>query len=279
MREARLIPLALRRFAPGFDVWSVHSDALGRSLDPYLACDVFEMQVPHFPPHPHAGFSAVTYMLPTSEGGFVNRDSLGDRSFIMPGDVHWTEAANGIMHEEVPIERGVVARGLQLFVDLPADQKNTFPKVYHRAADQIPRRRFGDAVGRLITGADEFPGGAIQPRTSCLLVDLEIPPRGIATMRTPSDWSVFGLRLEGALSFETADDEARRVNVVDFGSEGGWVVAEAGERGARLVLLGGRPLRQPLVHSGPFVMSSTEELTDAKRRFAAGDMGHLAPSF
>ena len=101
-----------RSRSSGLTIAQLHADVLGASLDPFLMCDCFWMAQPFFPPHPHAGFSAVTYMLPESDGGFVNRDSLGHRNLIRPGALHWTEAARGVMHEEVPITPGLSCQGL-----------------------------------------------------------------------------------------------------------------------------------------------------------------------
>lgn len=279
MRNPRFVTLPMHEFVPGFRAWMLRGEALGRSLDPYIACDIFEMSVPHFPPHPHAGFSAVTYMLPSSPGGFINRDSLGDRSMICPGDVHWTEAASGMIHEEVPSAIGTMARGLQLFIDLPADKKLESPRVYHRASSEIPRRRFGDAIGRVIADGGLGIVQAIHSRSTVLLIDLEIPSSGIATLDVPHDWNLFGLRVDGKLSLEPMDQHEQPVVLVDLADGDGSVVLEAEGHGARVVLLGGPRLRQPLAFGGSFVMSTPEQLTDAKRRYASGAMGRLAPSF
>ncbi|MFB2920991.1 MULTISPECIES: pirin family protein [Aerosakkonema] len=100
----------------GFSDYNLH-DQLGVSLDPFLNLVDFHMSQPTFKPHPHAGFSAVTYMFEDSEGAFINRDSLGDRSRIAPGDLHWTQAGSGMLHEEVPERAGVDCHGLQMFVN------------------------------------------------------------------------------------------------------------------------------------------------------------------
>jgi len=78
------------------------------------------MRAPIFPPHPHTGFSAVTYMFEDSAGSFQNRDSLGDRALIHPGDLHWTQAGSGLMYEEVPSLPGTLCHGAQIFVNLAA---------------------------------------------------------------------------------------------------------------------------------------------------------------
>src|SRR5207253_5326412 len=88
-------------------------------LDPFLGIDHFSMRVPRSPPHPHAGFCALTYVFEDSEGALVSRDSLGHTSVVHPRDLCWTTAGRGIVHEEVP-ESGRVVHGLQVFVNLPA---------------------------------------------------------------------------------------------------------------------------------------------------------------
>ena len=107
-------------------------------LDPFINLDDFRMSEPTFPPHPHAGFSAVTYMFEDSAGAFTNRDSLGDHSRIGPGSLHWTQAAAGMMHEEIPEQRGLVCHGLQMFVNLRSDHKNAAPRAFHVDAAAVP---------------------------------------------------------------------------------------------------------------------------------------------
>jgi hypothetical protein len=145
--------LAEAQMGPGFSAHGLrHVD--GVSLDPFLSVDHFRMSQPTFPPHPHAGFSAVTYMFEDSPGGFINRDSLGDVSRIGPGALHWTQAARGMMHEEIPERRGVEGHGLQMFVNLRADHKQPPPaRVPRRRPREVPevtsrRRRAGPRACR-----------------------------------------------------------------------------------------------------------------------------------
>jgi redox-sensitive bicupin YhaK (pirin superfamily) len=134
-----------KRRAAGLSIAQLHGEHLTGQLDPFLAIDHFEMALPFFPPHPHAGFSAVTYLFPQSQNGFVNRDSRGEALQIHPGDLHWTAAGSGVVHEEVPITRGVVCHGLQIFVNLHSSKKWMAPQALHLAAAQVP---VVDAGGR-----------------------------------------------------------------------------------------------------------------------------------
>ncbi len=275
MQPSAVMPLLSRQVADGLKIAKVTAEALGEPLDPFLMCDCFEMAQPFFPPHPHAGFSAVTYILPESEGGFVNRDSLGDKSLIRPGGVHWTEAARGVMHEEVPIVRGQVVRGLQIFVNLPAVHKLGAPRIYHAEPESIPVWSEGDASVRVLAGSLEQVRSVVQPRTDCAIWDVTVRGGGSARLPVPTDWRVFGVVTDGAL----AQHGPTGLAAVRLHPEGGAVQLTAADIGARVVLLAGRPLNEPLALDGPFVMSTREQLLDAKRRFVNGEMGHLQPSF
>jgi redox-sensitive bicupin YhaK (pirin superfamily) len=109
---------APRQAHGGFEVAGLRSPQM--SMDPYLAIDHFVISRPQFRPHPHAGFSAVTLMFEDSPGSISNRDSTGTHVTLDPGDLHWTQAGSGIVHEEVPSEPPTPCHGAQIFIDLPA---------------------------------------------------------------------------------------------------------------------------------------------------------------
>ena len=102
------IVLPEHRMSAGFTARSLRGLP---GLDPFLNVDHFRMSEPTFPPHPHAGFSAVTLMFEDSPGSFTNRDSRGDRSVIGPGALHWTQAGSGMMHERSRSSAGSSATG------------------------------------------------------------------------------------------------------------------------------------------------------------------------
>ena len=260
---------------PGLKIAQLHEEILGVSLDPFLMCDCFWMSQPFFPPHPHAGISAVTYMLPESEGGFVNRDGRGDRSLILPGGLHWTEAASGMMHEEVPINPGVVSRGLQIFVNLPADLKMAEPRSYHLEPCDVPVIEFPDVHIRVLAGSLNDVQSPVQPRTVCALLDVSLRPHTTMTLPLPGNWNAFGILTQGSLS----GFPAKALAAVRFVNDAEELVICTENEGARLVIFAGKPLNDPLAFGGPIVMSSAAQLQDAKRRYAAGEMGHLKASF
>jgi redox-sensitive bicupin YhaK (pirin superfamily) len=233
-------------------------------LDPFLNVDLFHMSQPTFPPHPHAGFSAVTYMLPESEGGFVNRDSFGDHSAIEPGAIHWTQAGRGMMHEEVPARAGVDCWGFQIFVDLAAADELGAPRAFHAAPYHVPLVELEGARVRVAAGTFgpvRSPLDALA--TSVDLFDVRVLP--VAEGRR-------------AWAFEL-DAVGGAHRLVRFSDEGADVKLHADGRELRALVGAGVPLRQPRVWSGPFCLTTTERIAEARRAYQRGDMGRLTPSF
>lgn len=110
-----------------FRAFTLRGGQSDQSIDPFLAVDHAWIGGPTFPPHPHAGFSAVSYLFLDSETGIDNRDALGNRNLIQPGGLHWTVAGSGVVHEEVPAEPGKTVHMLQVFINLPLDRQTQAP--------------------------------------------------------------------------------------------------------------------------------------------------------
>jgi redox-sensitive bicupin YhaK (pirin superfamily) len=237
-------------------------------LDPFIMVDHFRMSEPTFAPHPHAGFSAVTYLFDDSATGLVSRDSLGGEHVIPPGGVHWTLAGRGVMHDEFPAETGREAHGLQIFVNLPADQKLRAPGVMHLAPEQMPHR-----AGIGWRAVQVFGGAA----------DLTLP--------SPTALSIVDIDAGASFDLALADDEQGFAVIVQGGGraadlplsagralslpEGGRARIEADDA-LRLACFSGRPLREPVVRHGPFVMSDEGQIVAALQRFQSGGMGRLS---
>ena len=270
-----VIPMTPVQRSTGLRIAQLHEHVLGASLDPFLGCDCFWMAQPFFPPHPHAGMSAVTYMLPESVGGFVNRDSHGDRSLIYPGTLHWTEAARGIMHEEVPIAPGVECQGLQIFVNLHSSQKLADARSYHLKAIEVPVLNYEGASVRVLVGKQNDVTSPVQPRTECGLWDVSLEPNAKLVLPLPKGWNAFGVLNQGAL----AGFGASGLAAVRFRQNTSEIVIVAAAEPVRMVVFSGKPLNEQLVFGGPMVMNTSAQLEDAKRRFFAGEMGHLDKSF
>jgi redox-sensitive bicupin YhaK (pirin superfamily) len=274
---------AKKSLAPGLAMYQVRPPLLGAEMDPFLMIDHFFMAEPFFPPHPHAGFSAVTYMFEDSEGSFINRDSLGDRSIIGPGDLHWTQAARGVHHEEAPQERGRVCHGAQIFVNLAAKHKHEPPRAFHVTAAQMPV--IADGTGtRIKVVAGSYDGHASpldQLLTPVTMLDVQLKAGARFEHDLPPDWNVFALVVRGEGRFG-AEDSAVAVSeggAVAFADDGTKVIAEAGASGLYLLLCAAAPLNEPVFAQGPFVASNAEQMREIVAHYRAGGMGHLEASF
>lgn len=267
-----------RQAAPGFTDASIHANG-ALDLDPFLAITDFRMSEPIFAPHPHAGFSAVTYSFPDSAGAFINRDSLGDRSRIGPGALHWTQAASGMMHEEVPEVRGVETHGLQLFVNLPAARELAPPQAFHLDGEDVPEVRPAPGVLlRIVVGEQ---GGVRSPVGPLLhpitMVDAHLEARASTELQLGADDRAVLLVVDGSARVGDVELAAHSVATADGPSTA--LRLDAGEDGAHVLVLAGVPIGEPVAFGGPFAMSSAERLADARDRFQRGEMGSLAPSF
>jgi len=134
---AEVIPTPWHRFRSNSGAWLLHPADLS-AFDPFVMVDHFVMPDAAFAPHPHAGFSAVTYLFEDSAGRARNRDSFGTDNDLLPGSLHWTQAGSGMLHEELPSTPGSAAHGLQLFVNSARVHKNVPPEAFHLASDEVP---------------------------------------------------------------------------------------------------------------------------------------------
>ena len=235
-------------------------------LDPFIMVDHFRMSEAVFAPHPHAGFSAVTYLFDDSASGVVSRDSLGGEHEILPGGLHWTLAGRGVIHDEVPITPGTTVHGLQIFVNLPAEQKLREPRVMRLSPEQMPRR-----VGPGWRAVQVFGGTA----------ELALP--------WPAALAVVDVDAGATFAPELADGEQGFALVIHGSGQAGGLPLSVGralslpgtvplraDEALRLAIFTGRPLAEPVVRHGPFVMSDEGQIVAALQRFQTGGMGRLA---
>lgn len=260
------LPVQRSRGAAGFSAAALRGAV--QATDPFIAVDHFRMTQATFGAHPHAGFSAVTYLFPDSETALLSRDSLGGERLITPGSVHWTLAGRGVMHEEVPAEPGRSVHGLQMFVNLPAAQKQRAPAVLHLAAEQMPQRH-----GSGWQEVQVFGGAA----------PLALPVFAALRVVQVQAGATYGAELaEGEQGFAWLISGQGRLGIDGLAEGDAWVLSPDTPLQAAAPLLlavfSGRPLREPVVQHGPFVMNSEAEIVSAMQRFQAGDMGRLSPT-
>ena len=245
-------------------------------VDPFLLFDHFGSENPEdyiagFPMHPHRGIETVTYVL---DGKVTHRDSMGNEGTIGPGDVQWMTAGGGIMHEEMPGAHQDRMAGFQLWVNLPAKLKMTRPRYQEITSSQIPevRREDGTRI-RIIAGTVAGVHGPVtEIAADPAYLDIAIPPNGSFRHPIRRGHSAFAYLFEGSGRFATAQGKDRTVpppQLIVF-DDGDYVKVRATEAGARLLLVSGKPLGEPIARYGPFVMNTKEEIRQALRDLQNG---------
>jgi hypothetical protein len=246
-------------------------------LDPVLSIELFHMSERTFAPHPHAGFSAVTYMLPESEGALRNRDSLGDRSLIGPGAVHWTQAGAGVVHEELPETIGQDCWGFQIFVDLAAANKQLAARVFHAKAGDIPEVVGTGSKVRVLVGALDgarSPVAAVGELATVLeLFDVTLEPGAVLELPLAAGQRAFVFAIDG--SGEVGEQPIDGHEIVVLSEDGEGVTLRGHGQTLRALVCAAAPLRQPVMWGGPFVMTNDADLSAARARYDAGEMGTL----
>jgi hypothetical protein len=245
------------------------------ALDPFLLLDEFGTERPEdyiagFPDHPHRGFETVTYML---EGRMRHRDNQGNEGVLVPGAVQWMTAGRGIVHSEMPEQQEGRVRGFQLWVNLPAWDKMTTPRYQEFGPGEIPEATPADGVRlRVIAGEAAGVRGPIeQPATAPIYLDLGLHAGARLVQPVPEGHNAFAYVFEGAARVgEGLDAATLSAGELAVLGPGGPVIVEGREADARLILVAGRPLNEPVARYGPFVMNTREELAQAFADFQAG---------
>lgn len=244
-------------------------------LDPFLLLDEFGTDRPEdylagFPEHPHRGFETVTYML---DGRMRHKDNHGNEGVLVPGGVQWMTAGRGLVHSEMPEQESGRMRGFQLWVNLPARDKMTAPRYQEFAPDRIPVARPAEGVEvKVIAGRVGDASGPIdQPATDPVYLDIGLQPGVAWEYALPDGHAAFAYVFEGEAAIGHGGD-ARQVPAQSLAVLGGGetVGLRAGDAGARLILVAGRPLREPVARHGPFVMNTRQELMQAFVDFQEG---------
>lgn len=244
---------------------------------PVLNLDEFRMTGVTFAPHPHAGFSAISYMFDDSVGAMRNRDSLGHDFAVGPGGIIWTQAGSGVMHDELPETTGEEVYGLQIFINLSSAGKRLPPAVYWHSSGELPVvvDDAGNEV-KVVVGRYGDAASPLEPSEPVSMYDVLLA--GQWGYRLPDGNNATIYVAQGTVAVE-ADSDCRELNKQEaVGAKGEGIMRLSPIDGqARVVLIAGKPLNEPVAEEGPFVMTSREELEDAVARYRAGAMGRLEP--
>lgn len=241
-----------------------------RHLDPFLLLDHFSSDDPDqyiagFPEHPHRGFVTLTYML---DGHMEHRDSMGNHGDLRAGGAQWMKAARGVIHSEMPAQTDGLMRGFQLWINLPATEKMSDPAYQEFDAGAIPQVDDAGVVVRVLSGDYAGRQGPIDdPHTQLRYLDVQLPAGRSFRPSVEAGLSAFLYVFEGDIRAGAIPVPTHALGV--FGN-GPPVDVTAGSAGARFILVAGRPLGEPIMQYGPFVMTSREEIERALTDYRDG---------
>jgi len=253
-------------------------------LDPFLLLDEFNTENPGdyiagFPDHPHRGFETVTYMI---EGNMRHADNAGNGGLLRSGGIQWMTAGRGIVHSEMPEQEGGKMQGFQLWVNLPATLKMSTPRYQEFDPDRVPEiRRDDGALIRVVVGEHDGMDGivsgiAVEP----LYLDVTLPPGAALEQPIAAGHNGFVYVFEGeSVSVTNANgthDGATNDNVIPYRhlavlGDGDWLgLTNTAAQPARMLVVAGRPIGEPIARYGPFVMNTREEIFQAFKDYEEG---------
>jgi hypothetical protein len=258
----------------GVKINRVLTQTLQRRLDPFLMLDAFGSDKPGdyiagFPEHPHRGFETISYMI---NGRMRHKDSAGHEGLITNGGVQWMTAGRGVVHSEMPEQDEGLMEGFQLWLNLPARDKMAKPWYRDIPAEELPRVTTpGGAVVQVIAGSSHGVSGAVQrDGTQPLYLDIALPKGASFDQLLPAGHNAFLYVFRGEVVVEGKAVPATKMAILSnpAGADGVRIHASSD---ARVLLIAGRPLGEPIAQYGPFVMNTQAELQQAVEDFRAGN--------
>jgi len=257
----------------GVKLTRVLTQPLQRRLDPFLMLDAFGSDRPDdyiagFPDHPHRGFETVTYMI---AGRMLHRDSAGHEGLLENGGVQWMTAGRGVIHSEIPQQEEGLMEGFQLWLNLPGRDKLSAPWYRDFAAGELPR--FATAAGvevTVIAGESHGVSGAVTRETTApLYLDVHLPAGARFAQALDAGHNAFVYVYRGEVTVGGTPVPVQRMAILANEAQADGVVIEAASD-AKVLLIAGRPLNEPIAQYGPFVMNTEQEIYQALSDFRDG---------
>lgn len=213
-------------------------------IDPFLGVDHAWMSAPTFPAHPHAGFSAVSYLFLDSETGMSNRDSIGTQNLIRPGGLHWTTAGSGIVHEEVPAETGKTVHSLQTFVNLAREQQNIAPFALILEPQDVPVVQLPGVKVRVPVGSFGDARSPLNPPTAVTMLDISLEESAELAVPVAAGHCAFVMPIFGTAMVDGQNFEHNDLKLPVFPAQGTphVITLQAPHGSAKVMLFSGPPL-------------------------------------
>ena len=243
-----------------------------RNYDPFMLLDQISSDNPDdyiagFPSHPHRGFNTFTYMI---DGDMEHQDSMGNTGNLGPGGAQWMKAASGVIHSEMPKQENGLMRGFQLWINLPAANKMDTPEYQEYKSDAFPLVETADYSVKVLIGRfDDADAPIVDELTGVSYFDVQVSAGGHFRHELPAENNSFIYVFEGDGRFNNQSIPAN--TLIELGSQDNVPELIAGEQGMRLLLVSGKPIDEPVVQYGPFVMNTRDEIDEAMRDYQSNN--------
>ena len=246
-----------------------------RNYDPFMMLDQFSSDNPNdyiagFPSHPHRGFNTFTYMI---DGDMEHKDSMGNTGNLGPGGAQWMKAASGVIHSEMPKQENGLMRGFQLWINLPAASKMDNPEYQEYKSEAFPITGTPDYSVKVLIGRfADTSSPIVDDITHVSYFDVQVNTGKSFTHKLPVEHNSFLYVFEG--SGQLNGKNVQLNTLVVLGEEDKVSDFVAGEQGARFLLISGKPINEPIVQYGPFVMNTKKEIDQAMSDYQSNNFVH-----
>ena len=272
-----IVKLQSMNIGNGFRATAIRGGEMAKPIDPFLGVDHAYMSAPTFQPHPHAGFSAVSYLFEDSTTGILNRDSRGTQNLIKPGGFHWTAAGNGIVHEEIPAENGKMVHMLQIFVNLPIDKQGAEAFALSIEPNDVPVVQLNGATVRVPLGSYAEVSSPLQTPTEVSLLDITVDDGAEILIPIAAGKSAFVLPIIGNVKIDGENFVGGETTAPVYSEQNSPsnIKIQAINGKAQVVVFSGKPLKQPVYWKGSLALASPEALVNRITAYQRGEFGTL----
>lgn len=247
-------------------------------FDPFLMLDEFGSDeavdyIGGFPPHPHRGFETITYML---DGNMEHRDHMDNIGRLGAGDVQWMNAGSGVIHSEMPQQEEGLMRGFQLWLNLPAVEKMKPASYEDIKAETIPVYDLGAVKVKSVAGTLTGNGASLRGKVTGLstdpgYLDIAFADQQSLDIEIPDDYTSLLYVYEGSVSIGDSDYQVKTGQLARTNRQG-LLRITAQTTGSRALVMTGKPIEEPIVHQGPFVMNTQAEIRQAIADYTQGTL-------
>jgi quercetin 2,3-dioxygenase len=273
-KEKKIIKQTALQIEPAFEgLKGANMFASVYPIEPVLVFTEYFMDAPVFGPHPHAGVSVMTYMLPDSKTGFINRNSLGEHLIIEPGGLHISQAGSGMHHDEFPQVNNVEAHGFQIWINHSNANRMVQPKGMHLNANQVPEIITDDYKLRIVHGIFKETTSPVHMVTDVNMFHIFLQSNKSITLDAEEMAFVYVLNGEGKIG----DTIIALRHCINFSEDGNTVTISTTDAGLEFMFTTATPLKEQITYGGPFVMTTPEQMAETKKRYGRGEMGVLEP--